>query len=317
MNRETRNPLILWLATVLSIVGFVAGFNIVIDPFGYFGTNRIGYYFSSEREFKFNLVRSYDYNVLLLGDSRMAFVDPAYIDIPGLKFVNGGIGGASIAEQVRLLRNGRLDDLKLVVFGMNHSDLSKCGGESSEGHSVWDFVRYGASWSQAVNSLKALTWRAKGQRPEYQPDGTRSAVTKAFRDARRPEKTKSYWDDVENNIPSEAPKFVLGESCRRLLREVREIADQHGFKIAVVFWPFNSDVLSRVPWTDSQRERETKRLIAEVGTEVHYVIDFLASPLGDSGNYWRHDALHLKPRPGAQLLEQAIETIYDGSGRPG
>ena len=68
MSKIARNALILWLATALSIVGFVAGFNFAVDPFGYFGRNSIGYYFSSERQFKFNIVRRDDYNAIVLGD---------------------------------------------------------------------------------------------------------------------------------------------------------------------------------------------------------------------------------------------------------
>ena len=89
--RKTSKLLLLWLAAALSMVGFVGGFNIVIDPFGYFGTNSLGYYFSSERQFKFSLVSGYDYNAILLGDSRIAFTDPSYITLSGYRFVNGAL----------------------------------------------------------------------------------------------------------------------------------------------------------------------------------------------------------------------------------
>ena len=96
---KTPSLLFIWLIAVLGSTGFVAGFNVAVDPFGYFGTNRIGYYFSSEREFKYSIVKSYDYNAIILGDSRIAFTDPAYIARPEFRFVNGGIGGSSLAEQ--------------------------------------------------------------------------------------------------------------------------------------------------------------------------------------------------------------------------
>ena len=124
----TRTPrlLVIWLVAVLGSIGFVAGFNVVVDPFGYFGTNRIGYYFSSEREFKYSMVKSYDYNAIILGDSRIAFTDPAHIARPEFRFVNGGIGGSTIAEEVALLSASHLDRLKLVVLGLVYGDLTNC-----------------------------------------------------------------------------------------------------------------------------------------------------------------------------------------------
>src|SRR6185312_11152228 len=126
MSKVAINALILWLATALSIVGFVAGFNFAVDPFGYLGRNSIGYYFSSERQFKFNIVRRDDYNAIVLGDSRIAFTDTSLIARPGYSFVNGGIAGASLAEQVALLSAARLDRLKLAVFGLQYSDVGGC-----------------------------------------------------------------------------------------------------------------------------------------------------------------------------------------------
>jgi hypothetical protein len=112
--------LLLWLVTALSLVGFVARFNIVIDPFGYFGANSLGYYFSSERQFKFSIVKGYDYNAIILGDSRIAFTDPSYVDLSGYRFVNGGIAGATICELVSLLAASRLSQLRLAVVGLEY-----------------------------------------------------------------------------------------------------------------------------------------------------------------------------------------------------
>src|SRR5680860_1528559 len=123
MHKNSRNALILWFATALSIFVCVAGFSSVVDPFGYFGNNTIGYYFSSERQFKLGLVNGGDYNAIILGDSQIAFTDPSYIRRPDYKFVNGGIGGASVREQLALLSASQLDRLKLVVFGLTFGDL--------------------------------------------------------------------------------------------------------------------------------------------------------------------------------------------------
>ncbi len=49
METISRNALVLWLIAALSIIGIIAGFNMAVGPFGYFGADTVGYYFSSER----------------------------------------------------------------------------------------------------------------------------------------------------------------------------------------------------------------------------------------------------------------------------
>ena len=171
------------------MVGFVGGFNIVVDPFGYFGTNSLGYYFSSERQLKFSLVRGYDYNAIILGDSRIAFTDPSYIKLPDYTFVNGGIAGASIAELVDLLSASRLDRLKLAVFGLEYGDLAHCFDDQALENAArrefwpWDTLRFAASWTQLSYAITAVKARAKDLDPAYYADGTRSIVAKDFKES--------------------------------------------------------------------------------------------------------------------------------------
>ena len=243
----------IWLATAAGVVAFVAGFNLAVDPFGYFGTNRIGYFFSSERQFKYNLVRTNDYNALLLGDSRIAYTDASLIKIPGYRFVNGGIGGASFAEQVNLLKTARLDKLKLVIVGLNYSDLGGCSqaeARVSGAAATWDPLRFAASWTQLGYSLRALSLRTKGANPAYHADGSRSVTDTALGEARLDGKTKRYWGKIEE-ITSQTPTlgdFNIDPTCAALLTESRKLADQKGFDLVLVFLPRNSDLLRSLPW---------------------------------------------------------------------
>ena len=94
----------------------------------------------------------------------IAFTDTAQIRIPGLKFVNAGIGGSDLHEQLGLLRASHLDRLKLVVIGMIKTDInegscdepSTTGSGSDDGSKFWDPIRFSVSWKQFGYALGVL-----------------------------------------------------------------------------------------------------------------------------------------------------------------
>lgn len=321
MEKTATRALIVWLATALSLVGIVAGFNMAVDPFGYFGTNTIGYYFSSERQFKYNLVRNYDYNAILLGDSRIAFTDPAYIDLPDYRFVNGGIGGVSIAEQVNLLKASRLETLKLVVFGFNYADLGGCSDPQiriAEDDAVpWGWFRFAASWTQFRYALDALTLRAKAQGPNYHADGTRSVTQRYFKEALLDGKTEHYWRQIKGAVPdpSALPDFHIDPVCQNLLTEVRELADLYHFALVLVFLPRNDDLLRTFTWDGPAGRQRIERYVSQVRGVVPNVVDLSISAFSDSRNFWLDDATHFKPAVGARVVEEAIRHV-GGEARP-
>jgi hypothetical protein len=311
MSKAAINALILWLATALSIVGFVAGFNFAIDPFGYFGSNAIGYYFSSERQFKFNIVRRDDYNAIVLGDSRIAFTDTSLIARPEYTFLNGGIVGASLAEQVALLSASRLDRLKLAVFGLQYTDLGGCSVKFDPQHvESFNVLRFAASWLQFTYSIEALIERGEGVAPEYHADGTRSPISKLIVELGVDGKTPRYWKKIQNDLPDDpkaVPGFKLGADCRQLLVKARELEDQYGFTLVIVFLPKNSDFLKRVNWESPEAQRGIGRFLSEVREVAPHVVDLSISPFSDSENFWLDDSTHFKPAIGARVVEEAID----------
>jgi hypothetical protein len=316
MGRSARTALILWFATALSIVGFVAAFNITVDPFGYFGNNTLGYYFSSERQFKYSLVKSYDYNAIVLGDSRVAYTGTNQIDLPGYKFVNGGVAGSSLAEQIGLLRASRLSQLKLAVFGLRFDDLAKCSKddepkrvESPRELGSWDALRFAASLTQFAYSIDALSAGAQGLSPQYHADGTRSVVSKLFQESALIGKTAHYWSKIEREIPkppSKDPRFEFDVKCRKLLGAARGLADRYGFSLVVVFLPMNSDLLQHLHWDRPQARSQIRKFLAHIQEVVPHVVDLSNSSFSDSNNFWLNDSMHFKPATGARLIEEAI-----------
>lgn len=315
-----RSSCLLWLCVALSTVGLVAGFNVGIDPFGYFGTNTIGYYFSSERQFKFNLVKSLDYDAIILGDSRIAFTDANYLSRrSNYEFVNGGISGASIPELIALLRATRLDRLRLAVFGLEISDLDSCSDRRNSGGStpstwdaLWDPLRFAASWAQFGYAIKAVVARAEDQDPSYYDDGTRSVVARDFQESVLASKTTRYWTKVNNEIrdESDGPKLKLGAKCRELLSQTQTLADKYGFALLIVFLPTDRDITEHWQWDSPQMRERLGQYLQQVQEVVPHVVDLSNSPFSDSINFWLDDPYHFKPLIGAKAIREAIERSF-------
>jgi hypothetical protein len=306
--------ILLWLTAAFSIVGFVAGFNIFIDPFGYFGTNTLGYYFSSERQFKFGILKAYDYNAIVLGDSRIAFTDPSYINRPEYSFVNGGMAGASLAELVALLSASRLGRLKLAVFGLIFNDLERCSDDQAPENTAtqkeygsWDALRFAASWAQLNYAVKAVKGRAQDLTPKYHADGTRSVLSKTLEESVLDGKTQLYWSKIRSKKSKDwPPKFEFGAKCRELLAEAQELADRHDFALVIVFLPRNSDLSEYRNWDPPQVREQIAQFLAQVEAVVPHVVDLSNSSFSDSRNFWLNDPTHFRPEVGAQVIQEAI-----------
>jgi hypothetical protein len=312
MKKKRTNGLLLWIASALAMVLFIGGFNVTIDPFGYFGTNTIGYYFSSEREFKANLVRQTDYDAIVMGDSRIAFTDPKYIrDLPN-KFLNAGFASATLPEMYALLRMARLSELKLLVLGVRYDDLKQCKDNALEAPSFWDPLRYSFSWSEFGYALQTLHARFVGQLANYHEDGTRSSEEKMLRDASLGgEKNSRYWSKVMPKRNAWQRDAIFSDRCLAILRNIRELSLSNGFEFVLFVLPYNSDIIADSNWDAWFTAPEQQAQFDHLRRIVPTFVDFANSPFSASQNFWLHDPNHFLPKVGAQMIEKAVKLSRD------
>ena len=313
MTTRCHRLVAVWLSVGMTTIALPAGFVAAVDPFGYFGTNTAGYYHSSERQFKRSLARGADYNALLLGDSRIAFTDPAYIELPQYRFLNGGIGSSTFSDQLAILRNSTLDKLALVAITFSHRTFTLDCREPSDEIVPWDTIRFSAALTQIWYAAATLRLKAKGENPAYHVDGTRNIASKKARDAKLTEKNARYWNAIQadteryQEILRQMPDgLVPPAACLKLLEHAAALANRHGFRLVFVLLPANRDLLDRVDlksWHGREQSRRALRRLREV---TPHVVDFLDSPYSDSSNFWLHDPRHFKPDIGARLMEEAI-----------
>lgn len=311
----------LWLSVVVAAIVIPSGFVVMVDPFGYFGTNTAGFYYSSERQFKQTLVRTANYNAILLGDSRIAYTDPSMIPLPEYKWLNGGIAGSTLSEQIDILFDAQLDRLDLVVIGLTAGALGNGAGclDSPERDvSPWDVIRHAASWTQLWYAVQTLLNAADGIPPYYHRDGTRTVADKIINDdVLSGEKSPRYWAMVEreaavqNALPPHRRPVTFAGACLRLMEQAQALAKQYEFRLIAVFLPLNRDFLDRVEdHTALLGSSETQAAFDQLRAITPDVAVFLDSAHSDSANFWLHDPTHFKPEVGARMIEEAIRATF-------
>ena len=197
---RTSRLVTVWLGAVLLFVALPAALVVYVDPFGYFGTNTAGYYYSSERQFKQHLVRAADYNALVLGDSRIAYTDTRLVNLTGYTFVNGGIGGGTLNDAMSLLATAKIDALHLVVIGFAATAFmgaDSCRIEAVHETPWFEPIRFAASWTQLWFSIAVLYNNYIGAQPYYHRDGTRIGAWNLVDHAQATQRTARYWRGVD------------------------------------------------------------------------------------------------------------------------
>ena len=157
---------------------------------------------------------------------------------------------------------------------------------------------------------RCLIIHGQGRSPLYHPDGTRSISDKYFGEATFDAKTEDYWRAVKEGKlkdPPAEPHFEFSPKCRKLMSEVRSLAERHGFAFIVVFLPVNDDVLQQGRWDRPQVRAMIGKYLDEVRGVAPHVVDLSNGPFSDSRNFWLDDATHFKPVIGARVVEEAID----------
>jgi hypothetical protein len=313
MLRKTSRLIRIWFVAALAVMLPVAAFVAAVDAFGYFGTNRIGFYYSSEREFKQSMARGADYDAIVVGDSRVAYTDTSLIE--GYRFLNGGVGGGTLPSSVALLRAARHDRIKVAVIALGFgafTTVQQCRTPVADTGSVFDPIRYAASWTQFNYAVNALQLWKSGRRPYYHPDGTRDAWRKDQEDVDLKEPNANYWRVIDisarqfGNHRRQNPDGIgLASTCLDLLAQTKKTADQKGFRLLFVLLPINRDLLAKADMTDWLRTSKSRNAIAQLAT-IAPVVDFTDSAYSAPENFWLHDSNHFKPHIGARLLREAI-----------
>lgn len=294
--------------------GLTAAVNVAVDPFGFFGFNRTGLFFSDERTFKRTQVRHYPHDALLLGDSRVGYIDPAEIRAP--RFFNAAFAGATLEETLAFWERYE-GNARLIVLGLLYSDLSEEArpGERFEPPGWRDYLRHALSIELFVRSTQAAArWHA-GRPSTYRDNGSRAAIAEEIADLKagalvRPARwpgpsgkepdlagpARTPCADRTRGSASAAPSARVSR-----LAAIARLAEKRGARLIVFVHPRHREILKSGDYATPSAD-----LIDALCRLPLTFIDLTDSRYSDPDFFWITDHTHYKPEVGAAIITDVL-----------
>lgn len=291
--------------SVLAVLQVIAAINIAVDPFGFFGVNQVGYYFNSEREFKQQQIRIYPHRALLLGNSKMAYIDPD--DLPELGFFNAAFSGASPSEMLTFLE-AHIDGVELVALALDHRMFLDYETKTLDlQEPTWtDWLRYSLSLELLGKSFEALSLYRRGAPSYYKPNGVRTTWELEIRDYLTD--GIAYWERLSLRRQEYQRRFPVFPPQRiDTFRKIKGLLDEHGVSHVVYMNPLNTHEHEVIDWQDKwQSSQSYKDLVATLREIFPEFRDYSDSVYSDPASYWPTDFKHYRPEIGAKIIREMI-----------
>ena len=245
MKMNARTKLLQFILTAAAILVAVVSINYFVDPFGYSGRNRIGYFMDSEREMKSGILASRPFDGIFLGSSKVTYFNPdSYHEF---RMFNAGFGAALPEEILYLLRDTkpRVDFILLEInlFMFNEHTFPYVKENDFPRHGVMERLGYLLSLDMLGYSCSAMDKYLKGGRPNYRVNGSRFASNDSnVRDVARHAQLFRTLATNHYNFGQN------GLSLRRIrdLQEIRDWAQRRNVRLVVWINPYQQEVLDLV-----------------------------------------------------------------------
>lgn len=306
-----RNFFLAFAASALFILIPVAALNILVDPYG-IHSNSMGLNFAgSERVFKIFAVRRVPHDGLLLGSSRMSYVDPAII--PRARLFNSAFSQASLVEMLTYLRRwaGQPD---VVIIGLDFYMMNE--SEDAPGYvSVLDksvmsiVVDHALSWEAAHRSVEALIARAHGERPALQANGARDAMVRNAEKALLSAEGQAaeYRESINWPARSAYLRYRYAPSRTQILRQIAQHLENAKIRYAVVLGPVNREFKETA--IDANGLSDTFERWRNDMRDIFPNLHDFSYQYTDPSYFFPYDAGHFTPETGKLILEPILDEL--------
>jgi hypothetical protein len=300
------------VAATLTILMCVGSVNAWFDPFVRLGLNTGAVYSSTERDAKPHMIGRYPHNAVLLGSSKMAYVDPDQISAHGYRFFNAAISGGRPEEFLnfveRYVHSEKLIVLEVDLFMMNEAATAfpRRAETFRQGTFRQEFARlldYLLSWRVGLKSYES--WKLEAHHsyaPYLKASGGRNAVEdlKASNALSAPD----YAHALDVLKLGAYGNFKYSEQRVEDLRRLRKILDDRGITCVAIMPPTNThvrDLINSLPEARSALDR----FRSDMKLVFPDIIDY-STQYSEDKYYFRHDPFHFLPVTGASFVVDAL-----------
>lgn len=316
IDNSFRRYLVQVAATALLLVGVIAGVNWVIDPQNVFGNNRLGVYVDQDRPSKARQVREWPHDALLLGSSKVGFINPD--TLPGFRFFNAAFVAAAPEEMLSFLRHLGADakfvaiGFDLYMFNLSHEPMVEVDRFAPGNYSSQAWHEYLFSIDTFMESIENAFKRLRGEPPVLRPNGQRDpwAIERADAPFTHPNHER-YLNDLRTNHYG---NFNYAEARLDHLRQIKALLEERGQAYMVFINPLNRSVLrllSEIPAGEAYI-----RFRRDVATIFPDVKDASSGPWSDDRFFFNHDPFHYRPETGSAFLGQFLRDWSERQAAP-
>jgi len=283
----------------------VAAVNLWVDPYYRFGTNQIGVYISSEREFKATAVQKAPHDALVIGNSKPSIIDPDKID--EYQFLNVGFAGAK-PEEIYWFLEKFARNQKLVVLGLDYGMFNEGAApirekDPFERPLFRDICNYLLNLKSFQYAMEGLFRKVAGQQPTILATGQSNPKPYLDFDAGL---TEEHYEPALDLLRRDTFNN-FNYSVKRLgyLKKIKALLQERGIKLVVFINPENDVVLDLIRSMPAGGQFDRwKADLREIFPEL---VDLTAEPrLSEHAHYFRHDPYHYLPSTGTTIIKEYI-----------
>lgn len=280
-----------------------------VDPFERFMTDPTNVSTNRERESKPWFIKSSPHNAVLIGTSKLAYVDPDDVDTPELKFFNASFAGAVPEEMYSFLRlfvpRARLVVISLDIITMNEDTWSLRPTDWGQ-RSFQDAAIAGWDYLTSHEALKMSIIYALNGRPErsmLKANGARHAPGEL---ARSDAMTTTAFEGPLATLRGAAfDGFNYSEARIGYLEKIKKLLDDRHIKHIVLISPESEAMLDMIERSGNKWALE--RFRADVKGIFPDAVDYSRSWMSDNSNFLKFDPLHYLPTAGEKMVREALE----------
>lgn len=302
-------------AIAFALFTALAAINYTIDPLSYLRANLAYAYHSNERELKSMMVDSGTYDGLLIGTSKITYINPADLKFRG-KILNAAFSGA-MPEEILYFLEEKNPKVKWIGLGLDPFVFNESAFPFNErkenlkyfSKSPLQILTYLLSLDTGMYSLGGIARRAIGKSPLYHATGARNATLR--------EKLYENREDASTEKTLETIRAVhfgnyrLSERRIRILQDIQLWADRNNVRLIVWLDPVQQDVAAII---HNQMGADRRILTAALRRSFHTFID-LSDSFPKSSHYFKKDPFHYRPETGAEFFNLYILPVIEETGR--
>lgn len=293
-------------AAAVVTIGAVMATNFFIDPYDRLGNNRIGHYLEDDRSAKVKQVKVYPHDSLLLGSSKVGFIDPTALGTER-RFYNAGFVGVMPEELLSFLRHHGAKN-ELVVLGLDlymfnltfTAMLREDRFADLSGEQGWTYL---ASVDTLSASVDTVWRRLSGEPPGLERHGQRNPWRINRADA--PFTTPSHAKVLGNLRSQHYGDFVFAEERLAVLREIRALLVERKQAHIVFLNPVHREELALL--REIPAGEGLNRLRREIQEIFPLAVDLSDGPWSGDEAFFNSDPFHYRPETGNAFMRELLK----------